>query len=112
MPSFKEIKEEINPKNTILKYTEKLHEKTGRNIIIYYSGWLNVDDEKISIDSTDKNGFMYTIKDLDKSKGLDLVLHTQEDQLKQQNPLSIIFILFLERTLEQLYHKWQCLEEQ
>lgn len=37
MPSFKEIKEEINPKNTILKYTEKLHEKTGRNIIIYYS---------------------------------------------------------------------------
>lgn len=55
---------------------------------------------------------MYTIKDLDKSKGLDLVLHTQEDQLKQQNPLSIIFILFLERILEQLYHKWQCLEEQ
>ena len=63
-------------KNTITKYCKKLHEKTGRNIIVYYSGWLTIDDERISIDSFDKNGFMSVIKDLDKSNGLDLILHT------------------------------------
>ena len=76
MPSFREIEEENNPKNTIIKYTRELSEKTGRNTIVYYSGWLTTDDEEISIDSFDKNGFMATIKDLDKKIGLDLVLHT------------------------------------
>ena len=66
MPSFREIEEENNPKNTIIKYTRELSEKTGRNTIVYYSGWLTTDDEEISIDSFDKNGFMATIKDLDK----------------------------------------------
>lgn len=75
MPSFNEIESENNPKNTIIKYARKLHEKTGRNVIIYYSGWLTVDEE-ISIDDLDKNGFMSVIKDLDKTKGLDLILHT------------------------------------
>lgn len=76
MPSFDEIENENNPKNTIIKYTRKLYEKTGRNVIVYYSGWLTIEDEKTSIDSFDKNGFMSVIKDLDKSKGLDLILHT------------------------------------
>ena len=55
---------------------QKLHQKTGRNTIAYYSGWLNVDNEEVSINSIDKNGFMNIIKDLDKSKGVDLILHT------------------------------------
>ena len=76
MPSFKEIEEENNPKNTIIKYAKELHEETGRNVIIYYSGWLTIDSEEISIDSMDKNAFMGVIKDLDKTKGLDLILHT------------------------------------
>lgn len=75
MPSFSEIEQENNPKSTIIKYTRKLHEKTGRNVIVYYSGWLTFDDE-VSIDAMDKNGFMNVIKDLNKSKGLDLILHT------------------------------------
>ena len=40
-----------------------------------YSGWLTIDSEEISIDSMDKNAFMGVIKDLDKTKGLDLILH-------------------------------------
>lgn len=76
MPSFKEIEEENDPKNTIIKYAEKLHEKTGRNVIIYYSGWLTTENKISAINSFDKNGFMGVIKDLDKSKGLDLILHT------------------------------------
>jgi len=76
MPSYKEIQEENNPKSTILKYTEKLHEKTGRNTIVYYSDWLTSDTNENSIDDMDKNAFMNLLKDMDKSKGLDLILHT------------------------------------
>lgn len=52
---------------------------TGRNVIIYYSGWLQKLDANVqllSINDDDKNGFMTTINKLDRSKGLDLVLHT------------------------------------
>lgn len=76
MPSFSEIEDENNPKTTIVKYVRKLHQKTGRNIIVYYSSWLTLDEDEISIDAMDKNGFMNLIKDLDKTKGLDLILHT------------------------------------
>lgn len=76
MTLFEKIEQENNPKNTIIKYAKKLSEKTGRNAVIYYSGWLTVDEGEISIDSMDKNGFMEILKDLDKSKGLDLILHT------------------------------------
>ena len=76
MPSFKEIEEENNPKNTIIKYAKELYEETGRNVIIYYSGWLTSENEETYIDDFDKNGFMVVIKDLDKNKGLDLILHT------------------------------------
>lgn len=81
MPSFSEIEDENNPKTTIIKYARKLHEKTGRNVIIYYSGWLISDNEESSIDSMDKNGFMSVVKDLDKSIGLDLILHTPGGQV-------------------------------
>lgn len=47
MPSFSEIEQENNPKNTMIKYARKLHEKTGRNVIVYYSGWLTVDEGDI-----------------------------------------------------------------
>ncbi len=76
MPSFKEIEKENNPKNTIIKYLKEYHEKTGRNVIVYSSSFLIKENEEIYIDDFDKNGFMAMIKDLDKSKGLDLILHT------------------------------------
>ena len=51
--------------------------KRGRNVICYYSSWLqkpNRDDT--GINDLDMNGFMNAVKDMDRSKGLDLVLHT------------------------------------
>lgn len=61
------------------KYLEALHKKTGRNIIAYYSGaFSNVigPSPVLSINDDDKNGFMTAIHGLDRSKGLDLMLHT------------------------------------
>jgi len=62
------------------KYLKQLHEITQRNVIIYYSGWLQKvgsDGRGIAaIDDADKVGFMTTIHGLDRDKGLDLILHT------------------------------------
>ncbi len=55
----------------------QLYAVTGRNIIIYYSGWLQKPSApNISLNDDDKNGFMTVINQLDRSKGLDLLLHT------------------------------------
>ena len=59
------------------EYIEKLAQKTGRNVIAYYSSFLQkptVPD--ISINDRDMNAFMEAVYKLDKSKGLDLILHT------------------------------------
>lgn len=60
------------------KYLQALAEYTGRNVIAYYSGWLSQarGAPALSIVDEDKNGFMATIKGMDRSKGLDLILHT------------------------------------
>jgi len=59
------------------KYLKQLHEITGRNVIIYYSGWLQKPGlGGAGIDDGDKVGFMTTIHGLDRTKGLDLILHT------------------------------------
>jgi len=58
-------------------YLEKLHKKTGRNIIAYYSGFLSKPFIcGTEINDEDKNGFMMAVHKLDRSKGLDLILHT------------------------------------
>lgn len=64
--------------NTIRrKYLTALHVKTGRNVISYYSGWLSKPNIlQSSLVDEDKNGFMTAIHNLDRSKGLDLILHT------------------------------------
>jgi ATP-dependent protease ClpP protease subunit len=60
----------------------KLSEVTQRNVIVYYSGWLQKPELAkrgvlgFDINDSDKNGFMATINGLDRAKGLDLVLHT------------------------------------
>ncbi|MDR2944779.1 MAG: hypothetical protein LBU81_06870 [Methanosarcinales archaeon] len=86
MPSWNDILMEIQKESTVRpdaldfvrrKYLKKLHEATGRNVIAYYSGWLQKPGfASASIDDDDKNGFMNAICGLDRSKGLDLILHT------------------------------------
>ena len=68
----------LNAQNVIRhKYLMALHTHTGRNVIAYYSGWLSKGNINLSeINDEDKNGFMTTIHKLDRSKGLDLILHT------------------------------------
>jgi ClpP class serine protease len=59
------------------KYLKRLHNHTKRNVITYYSGWLQKPGApNLIINDLDKNAFMATMKGLDRSTGLDLMLHT------------------------------------
>ena len=62
---------------------DKMHDlfnKTNRNVICYYSAWLQGNiaspNPEVMIYDNDMNGFMNAVSQLDKSKGLDLILHT------------------------------------
>lgn len=58
-------------------YLAALAQHTGRNVIAYYSGWLTKPPAMgMSICDDDKNGFMAAIHGLDRTKGLDLIIHT------------------------------------
>lgn len=55
----------------------KLSTYRKRNVICYYSGWLQgAIDQDIMICDNDMNGLMNAIRGMDRSTGLDLVLHT------------------------------------
>ncbi len=62
------------------KYLLELQKITHRNVIAYYSGWLQKKMKELQgelgINDNDKNGFMTAIHKLDPTKGLDLILHT------------------------------------
>ena len=83
MPHWGEVLTEIqgtkvaNPLDTIRrKYLQIMHKYTKRNIIAYYSGFLQRSNANSAIDENDKNALMQAVYGLDKSKGLDLILHT------------------------------------
>ncbi len=84
MPNWNEVLDEIHTSGSThdivrRKYLTRLHELTDRNIILYYSGWLQkqgLSGRVLGICDNDKNGFMSTIHGLDRDKGLDLILHT------------------------------------
>lgn len=89
MPSWGELLNELNSMTDTLgnkcadidalrnKYLKLLFNKTGRNIIAYYSGWQKPKRESnVDINDSDLTGIMNAIKGLDCSKGLDLILHT------------------------------------
>lgn len=88
MPNWSEILSEIeqvynqnqssNPFDIVRrKYLKLLYEHTGRNTIAYYSGFLQKPgSDAVSVNDKDKSGFMLTVNKLDKTKGLDLILHT------------------------------------
>ncbi|HLB05355.1 MAG TPA: ATP-dependent Clp protease proteolytic subunit [Thermodesulfobacteriota bacterium] len=86
MPTWNQVLHELQSCNRVdaldfvrRKYLKKFHKKTNRNIIAYYSGWLqypNINLGNAHICDDDKNGFMATIHGIDRSRGLDLILHT------------------------------------
>ena len=76
MPSFFKTEKENTSKTRLIDNLKIYSEKTGRNVVIYASNFLNNDSEEYYINSFDKNGFMKVMNNLNKSKGLDLILHT------------------------------------
>jgi len=84
MPNWNSVLEEIKKCPRVdsydfirRKYLKKLYKKTKRNILCYYSGFLQKPGETLAgIHDGDKNGLMTTVHKLDKSKGLDILLHT------------------------------------
>jgi ClpP class serine protease len=84
MPNWNEILDEIKKTASVhdatrRRYLVKLHKLTGRNIILYYSGWLQSPDAPpsvVAIGDNDLTGFMSACHHVEKSKGLDLILHT------------------------------------
>lgn len=64
------------------RYLKRLQRHTKRNIIAYYSGFLSKPDIGVaSINDDDKNALMMAVHELDRSNGLDLLLHTPGGQI-------------------------------
>ena len=84
MPSWTQVLEELQGYKRVdaldfvrRKYLKEFSDSTGRNVIAYYSGWLQKPGSgNAELSDDDKNGFMATIHGLDRNKGLDLILHT------------------------------------
>ena len=88
MPNLNDILKEVHeekkahpaqdPFNVVRqKYLKKLFKRRKRNIITYYSGWLQKGALRgTEINDHDKIAFMSVIHGLDRKKGLDLILHT------------------------------------
>lgn len=85
MPNWNDVLSELEGQNKgphdqlRAKYLKKLHAHTKRNILVYYSGWLQkpgVRGVDFAISDADKTGFMTCSHKVDRTKGLDLNLHT------------------------------------
>lgn len=85
MANWNQIQQDINNKGSTFDITRKSYLRkislyTKRNIVVYYSGWLQKNSPEIvqalSINDSDTNGLMTAFNGLDFTKGLDLILHT------------------------------------
>ncbi len=82
MPTWHSLLNEIKERGSTFDVIRRerlktLAKITKRNVIIYYSGWLQKPKMPgVQVTDADKNGFMTVIHALDRSKGLDLILHT------------------------------------
>jgi len=87
MPSWSALVDEVHAAGTTYdltrrKYLKALAEHTQRNVIVYYSGWLQKGHLQqqtgvdFGVNDLDKDGLMATIHEMDRTKGLDLLLHT------------------------------------
>jgi hypothetical protein len=86
MPSWNQLLAEIHPAGKTHDVLRKEHlanlrKGTGRNAIVYYSGWLQkphlrgVNAIRWDINDADKEAFMAVIHRMDRTLGLDLFLH-------------------------------------
>lgn len=84
MPNWNDVLKELNNKNSEnptdtyrRSLIAQVAEKSGRNTICYYSAFLQKPRiGNTDIDDNDKNALMTVIHDMDKTIGLDLILHT------------------------------------
>lgn len=86
MPNWKEVLEEVAEVNrqgnqaldvVRRKYLKEIFQYTKRNVIAYYSGWLQrPNSPDVIVNDKDISGFMLNIHKMDRKKGLDLILHT------------------------------------
>ncbi|MCD8195346.1 MAG: ATP-dependent Clp protease proteolytic subunit [Coprobacillus sp.] len=87
MKTYQEVKEKIKEdgqgnlhlegKELRVNYLKEIASITGRNVISYYSSFLEESKGVSSeIDEDDLVGFINATEDIDTSKGLDLILHT------------------------------------
>lgn len=82
MPNWNQLLDEIRAAGSMYdvvrrRYLSRIHELTGRNVIVYSSGWLQRGNlPGVEINDDDKNGFMTVIHQMKRDIGLDLVLHT------------------------------------
>lgn len=89
VPTWNEINNEIDAIGSAeacdqvrKKYIQRLQDRVDRNVIAYYSGFLQkrLSDGRVhpetAITDLDMNGMMAVVHNMDRSKGLDLVLHT------------------------------------
>ena len=87
MPSWGDVLDTLqrtpNPLDEMRrKYLIAMNKYTGRNVIAYYSAFIQKPRlEGSDIDDNDKNAFMQAVCGLDRSKGLDLILHTPGGQI-------------------------------
>jgi hypothetical protein len=84
MPTWNEVNHEIDqvitsqPVDIVRKkYIQKLESRVGRTVIAYYSCFLqHKPHPEVAITDLDMNGMMAVIHGVDRTKGLDLILHT------------------------------------
>ncbi|CCV63758.1 Periplasmic serine protease [Alteracholeplasma palmae J233] len=81
MPNWSELANQTimvgtDPAIKIKEYLTKYHDTTGRNLIVYFSGFLSLQSNNTSIVDNDMIGITTAVHGLDCSKGLDIMLHT------------------------------------
>src|SRR5690554_5873394 len=80
MANWNELIAERNNYDVTLRknFLEKLHTKTNRDIIVYYSAWQtkNAPADLLSISQDDRIGFQSILDGNTDNKRLDLILHT------------------------------------
>lgn len=97
MPNWGEILSKVetstNPFDEIRScHLKTMFEYTGRNVIAYYSAFIQKQGlQGTAIDDNDKNAFMQAVCGLDKSLGLDLLIHTPGGNLAAAE--SIVYYL-------------------